>query len=286
MKVSDEPVAHPHRSMRFLQLASDGFRGPFHRHPALELTWIEQGHGLRLVGDDASPFEAGDLVLLGPQVPHQWASRGRAQAVATVVQFQPGLLEQPPLPELADAGALLLRVASRGVQVLGSTHATVTARLSAMKTAGELERVALLLQVLAVLASPRADLRPIARARHGLGRTGAGSAGVTSARSGAERVVAWIQRHLAEPLTVAEAARRAHVSPAAFSRFFKREVGRGFADYVNDLRCSQARLLLRHGNRPVGWVAAQCGYTSLSNFHRRFRERTGMTPQAFREAGQ
>lgn len=277
MKALEEHVTHPHRSLRFLHFASDGFRGPFHRHPAIELTWIEQGHGLRLVGDDVSAFESGDLVLLGPYLPHQWTSRGRARSVATVLQLQPSLLERPPLPELAGASGLLV-VAARGAQLQGATHGHATELLQAMKDAGELDRLALLLRLLALLAAPKAELRPIARARR------QGEAQAT--RSAVEPVIDWIQRHLAEPLTVADAARRAHVTPAAFSRFFKREVGRGFADYVNDLRCGQAQLLLRHGDRPVSWIAAQCGFTTLSNFHRRFRERTGLTPRAWRLAGQ
>ena len=74
MKVSKEHVTHPNQSFRLIELELAAFRGERHRHRQLELTWIEQGAGLRFVGDSVQPFESGDLVLLGPQLPHAWVS--------------------------------------------------------------------------------------------------------------------------------------------------------------------------------------------------------------------
>ena len=59
-------------------------------------------------------------------------------------------------------------------------------------------------------------------------------------------MVDWLHAHLAEPLRAEDAARIAHISPAAFSRFFKRELGKTFTDYLNDARCSAAAMALRH----------------------------------------
>ena len=86
-------------------------------------------------------------------------------------------------------------------------------------------------------------------------------------------------------LTVEDAARIAHVTPAAFSRYFRREVGKTFTRYVNDVRCSEACLMLRLTGRPVAAVARECGYTTLSHFNRQFRLRHGMTPREFRAGG-
>jgi AraC-like DNA-binding protein len=100
-----------------------------------------------------------------------------------------------------------------------------------------------------------------------------------------DQTLDWIRRNLARDLTVAEAARIAHVTPAAFSRFFRREVGKTFTRYVNDVRCSEACLKLRLGGRPVAAVASECGYTTLSHFNRQFRLRHGLSPREFRATG-
>ena len=81
------------------------------------------------------------------------------------------------------------------------------------------------------------------------------------------------------------AARLVHVSPAAFSRYFRREVGKSFTRYVNDMRCSEACLRLRGSNKAVAVIAHECGFATLSNFNRQFRVRTGLTPRDFRFEG-
>ena len=44
----------------------------WHYHPQYELLYISQSHGIRFVGDSVSQFSPGDLVLVGPYLPHLW----------------------------------------------------------------------------------------------------------------------------------------------------------------------------------------------------------------------
>lgn len=132
MRVIDEHVIHPDQAFRLLSFEIDGSLGERHRHAALELTWIERGAGVRFVGDSAAPFESGDLVLLGSNLPHAWASSGPPHPgalKATVIQFPPHLLTQLVLPELATLRPLAAR-AGKGLRVTGQTQTRVTARLS------------------------------------------------------------------------------------------------------------------------------------------------------------
>ena len=57
-----------------------GFSAFWHYHPEYQLTLVLRGRGKRFVGDDVSLFQAGDLVLTGPDLPHMWcSSRTREQ---------------------------------------------------------------------------------------------------------------------------------------------------------------------------------------------------------------
>lgn len=281
MRVTHEQVVHPDRAFRFLRFESDAFRGDRHRHRQVELTWIEAGVGMRFVGDAVEPFGPGDLILIGSNVPHGWVSARRGaprRVAATVVQFAPELLADPMLPELARVAPLAAR-ASAGLRVPGRAARETTRVLARMRSTGPVARVAALIELLAILEAHAGTLRPIAS-----------SASPGAVRSelpvpGKRRIdvtIDWIHRHLGRELRVADLARVAHVTPASFSRFFHREVGKTFTRYVNDLRCGEACLRLQVSDRPISAIARECGFATLSHFNRQFRLRYGVTPGRYR----
>lgn len=279
MNVVQEHISHPDQSFRVLKLDLAAFRGARHRHRQVELTWIEAGAGLRLVGDSVQPFNDGDLVLLGPGVPHAWISArhlaGRPHR-ATVLQFAPELLDVGVMPELAAARSLLGQ-AGRGLQIDDAAKTELLPLLLRLPGQAGLQALATWMDVLACLVAHRAAMTPLASPA---------SRQAIDIRPEQDRRVArlvdWVHRHMASPITVEAAAHLVHVSPGAFSRYFAREMGKGFVEYVNDVRCGEACLRLRSGDKPVAQIAQECGFESTSNFNRQFKLRTGLTPRAFR----
>lgn len=276
MRVLNERVLHPERSFRLLRIEARAFDGPRHRHPQLELTWIQRGDGIRYVGDSVAPFAAGDMVLLGAGLAHTWISdeAGRARtAVAYVLQFPASVLEQPGFPEL-DRARSFAQLARHGLQISGSCAEAISVRLSAMVDAGPLARLASFLDILALLVDHPQCLHPIA--------TSAGQSTSAGVHRRIDRVIERVTTQLHRRLSAAELARVAGVSPAAFSRFFRREAGKPFSTYLNDVRCGEACLQLRKTLLPVATIAENCGFSSLSHFNRQFRRRLGMTPRQYR----
>lgn len=279
MRISRENVVHPQESLRCLHLELHAFRSGLHRHGHAELTWIERGQGLRWVGDSVEPFFDGDLVLLGSDMVHTWASRGEprpGRCRATVLQFPADWAQRTGLPELSGVAPLLL-LARRGLQLQGATREAVASLLQRTREAGGARRVAAFVEMLAVMLEGRADLRPLASDR------GPAAAGSANAVRRIDPVLAWVENHLGEELRVEQAAALVHVTPAAFARFFRREIGKGFVEYVNDARCSWAALRLLEGRQPVAQVAHECGFPALSNFGEQFRRRYGVSPRDFRK---
>ncbi len=260
---------------------SKRFTCPYHYHPEAELTLIVRGEGQRLVGDHLDRFKAGDIVLMGPNLPHTYfhtpGSRPDPRGVESIViQFKPemagGVLSSPECREFAP---LMIR-AARGVAVLGSNRAELVRVMESLVEAQSWRRWTLLMEALAliskmrkskVLASelfePRWNQRQSKRI---------------------ERVCAWIAAHYREPITLLEAARQAHLSPPAFSRFFRRATNRTFTRFVNELRIAFACRQLLETDQGISPIAFDSGFENLSNFNRRFQELRSTTPKAYRMA--
>lgn len=286
MKIERERIRHPDASMRWMHLRQSAFRGSLHRHGHAELTWIERGHGLRWVGDHVEPFGDGDLVLLGPEVAHVWLSGqgGSPRAcMATVLQFPADWAASTGLPELRGLAPLMDRSA-HGLAVEGALRQQVQALMRRLADADAPRRVALLIDVLGVLAQGHAqwssELRNLSTQPAAQEPQGAAP---TARRQRIDRLLRWVQAHLAEDLSVPDAAAHVGVTTAAFARFFRREVGKGFVDFVNDARCSWAALKLVKSRESIAEIAQGCGYGSLSNFGEQFRRRYGVSPRQYRQ---
>jgi AraC-like DNA-binding protein len=85
-----------------------------------------------------------------------------------------------------------------------------------------------------------------------------------------------------EPLTVADLALAAGVSPAHFSREFRRTFGEAPHQYLLTRRLERAAALLRNTDRTVTDICIAVGLASLGSFTTSFRRVYGMTPVAYR----
>lgn len=91
-----------------------------------------------------------------------------------------------------------------------------------------------------------------------------------------------LDQNLAAPLSVADLAAAAHLSPSRFAHLFTAQVGTPPGKYVEAQRIAQSRLLLEHTQRPVADVAREVGFTDSAYFSTRFRQLVGTTPMLHR----
>ena len=95
-------------------------------------------------------------------------------------------------------------------------------------------------------------------------------------------VQAVIAERLAEPLTIAELAAVACLSPTQFKKLFTAQLDLSVHQYLIRQRMEKARALLTHTDLPVQQVAEQVGYGDVSAFSRRFTRHVGLSPRQFR----
>lgn len=97
-----------------------------------------------------------------------------------------------------------------------------------------------------------------------------------------QRAVRYVDRHFREPLTLADAARQAHLSPNYFSERFREHTGEPFQHYVQSRRLRFARALLTSTSLGVADVCHAAGFNTVSHFGRAYRARYGRSPSADR----
>ena len=266
----------PGRSLACWAFRVPTFTAPWHFHPEWELTLIVKGRGTRYVGDSIGRFSDGDLVFLGSNLPHYWwkDTDDRREACAVVLQFDErlggGLFD---LPEAAGIRRLL-KAARRGLALGGSVGTQVATRLAGLPDCDAWTRICGLLEILGLMAATR-PWRYLASA---------GYAPDLEETDGLRLAVVsrYVQESFAGTISQPHAAALAGLSPAAFSRYFHKRMGRTFETYVNEVRISHASRMLQESEKTVAEIAFACGFNNLSNFNRRFRQFRGTPPTLHR----
>ncbi len=281
-RLTFEPILAPAGKSFFC--ASFGYSSHFnfswHQHPELELALVTKGRGRRYIGDSIADFDHGDFVLVGPDVPHTWHSDpADGPTASAVIQFLPevfgGLLATAPeLKAIED----LLRRADRGLLIAGKTRAAARPIFTRILDGQGWRQVADLITLLGMIAESD-EVTALANAAPRRADTVAGRA---SANATIDRVFAALHGPPDEIPDAAAMARTLRMSPAAFSRFFRRTVGKTYVACVNEIRVLAACRELIETDRPVIDIAFAAGFQNLSNFNRRFRALKGMTPRDFR----
>ncbi len=252
------------------------FAWNWHYHSEMELTLIQEGHGTRLVGDHSHAYGPGELVLIGPALPHTWFSEHSSVCNrAVVVQFRRELFPEA-LQQLSQFApiAQLLHDAHRGIHFSRETSEVTGSRLCRLIDLEGIHRWLALAELLHDLASePKREILASSRYQHRRSH---------QLNSRLERVTEYLEQHCGEDISLSQAARIAGLTPNAFSRFFHKMTHRTFTSYRNACRIREACRLLDETDLSITEIAFACGFGNLSNFHRRFREEKQITPREYR----
>jgi AraC family transcriptional regulator len=98
-----------------------------------------------------------------------------------------------------------------------------------------------------------------------------------------QRVLAYIEEHLAEDIAVADLANVACLSIFHFTRAFAATMGVPPHRYVSRRRLESAKAMIATGRASLGEIALDCRFSSQSSFTRAFRRATGVTPAEYRQ---
>lgn len=272
-----EVLSFPGESFLFRELSYSRLTVPWHFHPECELTLLLKGKGLRYVGDSIEHCDDGDLVFLGRNLPHYWwqlqGDPSRLHSIS--IQFDENIIEG--LLALEEAGHIrnLLVRARRGISVDGHLKEQVAKNLIQMRSTTGWRRFCLLLDSLGRLAAePSRQLASVTFAPDLDERNG----------RRLKAVCRYVNESFDASVNQLRAAKLAGLSPAAFSRFFRKRMGKTFGAYVIEMRIGHACRQLAETDTQITKIAFDNGFNNLSNFNRHFRRLKALSPREYRRA--
>ncbi len=277
MKAINEQLFYTNQqSFLVSEFKQNYFDSPWHFHHEYELTYIESGHGTRFVGTSAAPFTTGDLVLIGPQLPHYWRcdtifyQQKDLISKSQVIQFKEDLFFANELPEMKNIHSLLKKSAS-GIQFInGKNYEKQITNLGNLKGISRLLSFYEILEELSL--DPHQKL---------LSTTESSQFYQAKDSSTFQKILNYIFDNLEQEISLDVISKKVFMSKSSFCKYFKKRTKTTFTDYVNKLRIAKAARLLSESDLTVSEICFASGFNSLSYFNRQFQKQKKISPKAY-----
>ncbi|PSR54042.1 AraC family transcriptional regulator [Adhaeribacter arboris] len=256
---------------------------PWHYHPEYELVLVIKSSGQRTVGDNAERFTDGDLVFLGPNLPHSYQNdpiyyQGNTalRAEAIVIHFREEFLGKDffNLPEMISVNQLFDR-AKFGIKILGNTRQQITDCMQEMLEVSGYRRITHLLHILELLA--------LSEEYQLLVSPGFVEQYIAAGTDPITKVHEYIITNFRKDISLANAAEVANMSVPSFCRSFKACTRKSFSHYLNEVRVGYACKLLLEDKFNISRICYESGFNNMSNFNLQFKKVTGIPPLKYKK---
>lgn len=269
------------RSIRYLD---HGYPHPlvrWHYHEEYELHLITETSGKVFIGDYIGNFSPNNLILVGPNLPHNWISNmekgERVELRDRCINFSHELITacDSVFPETR-ALSLFWQRAEYGIEFLDATKIPEAVALfeEIAESTGfrRLTRFWTLIELLAAMT----DYRVLSSSTY---------LPITDEKilNRLNQALDLIFEHYHTGISLEEVAAHVNVSPTYFSKFFKKATGHRFIEFINSLRINKACEHLAHSDEPITEICFLVGFNNIANFNRRFYDVKKMTPSEYRK---
>jgi AraC-like DNA-binding protein len=251
----------------------------WHFHPEYELVLNIKSNGTRIIGDSVELFDQYDMVLISGNIPHCWnyykQNNTLPEKHGIMVHFKlsslgEGLLSQHELSSVKG----LLSEADRGIVFSVEDAEKAEKHLVQMVNNKGIDKMIDFFNLMKILVSSE-KRGYLCSENYKLAFDERGNKRMTD-------VYMYIRENYFKPISLEKIAKIAKMSPFSFSRYFKKNCGAGFVEYLNKVRTNKACYLLRETEYQVHDIAMECGFASISNFNKQFRKSEGISPRDYR----
>jgi AraC-like DNA-binding protein len=253
--------------------------GLWHFHPEYELVLNIKSNGTRIIGDSVELFDQYDMVLVAGNIPHSWnyykSDINLPGNHGIMVHFKQAslgdsLLSQHEMHCVRE----LLHQSERGIGFSVEDAKKAERHLLQMTSNKGIDKMIDFFNVLRIMC--KAEKKVFLCSEN--------YKQVYDERGNKKMadVYTYIRENYFKPISLEKISKIAHLSPFTFSRFFKKNCGAGFVEYLNRVRTNKACYLLRETDYQVHDIAIECGFASISNFNKQFRKTEGISPRDYR----
>jgi AraC-like DNA-binding protein len=273
----------PDRSFSVRQDLVAHINNKWHYHSELELIHFKKGEGTQFIGDNIKGFKAGDVVLVGSNLPHYWRfddaffdENSKAEADVRVCHFNENFWGESflQLPENASIKTVVEK-AKRGLQVTGKSRQRVADILQLMMNAEGSVRIILLLEALNIISSCN-QLATLSSIGFKPDHLDAESDRINA-------IYEYSVKHFKRKIQLEEIADVANISPNSFCRYFKSRTRKTYSQFLIELRVGHACKLLIENNYCIKRLCYESGFNNFTSFHKYFKMITGKSPLAYQK---
>lgn len=258
------------------------YETPWHFHPEYEIVLVTESTGQRFVGEHIKEYRAGDLCLIGPNVPHfyrsheeYYAPNSELRAKSIVIHFNDNFLGKDffKIPEMMHINSLFEK-SNRVLDIKGYSNKFISNKLMEMFGENPTKRLLSLLEILDNLArSEEYDFL-----------TSGSSFGTNIKDSDrVNKVFEYVMKNFKEEIRLGEVADLVSMSETSFSRYFKSRTNKNFTDFLSQIRIAHACKLLVEDKMGITEICYESGFNNLSNFNRKFKELMNISPSIYQK---
>ena len=254
----------------------------WHYHQEFELSFITEGSGKRIVGDSIEEFHPGDLIFIGPRIPHVWLSeeRHRRQHSGRTLESVYMLFNQEVLPagltQLPEFDNVRKAVdlSERGIRIRGHTLNEVSRIMLQLPYMNSMKRLMFFYEIM--------DLIGKSESFTFLASSNYVKTKFETTNTRINRIHEFLMKNYQNEIDLEEVAEIVHMAPASVCRFFKSATGLTVFEYLNKIKIDYSCKLLLNTDQNIVDISYDCGFNNLSHFNKQFRKFIGKTPSQFR----
>ncbi|MEQ8419615.1 MAG: AraC family transcriptional regulator [Arenibacter algicola] len=252
------------------------FYGQLHQHQEIQISLVVKGSGSFVVADTINEYQEGDILVIGEYVPHVFKSDSDKsdESIMCSLFFKKDSFGKHffELTDMAETKEFF-KGSEYGLKVL-SKKQKITKQFNKLSHQNKIERVATLLKILNLIST--AESTPLSSFVYKKRYTDDEGKRMND-------VFEYAMEKFYEPITLEEIADKAHMNKNSFCRYFKKRTNKTFFQFLIEIRIENAcKLITNSPDLSIAMISEQCGFGTIANFNRKFKEIKGLTPTDYR----
>ncbi|MEO6730948.1 MAG: AraC family transcriptional regulator [Ferruginibacter sp.] len=273
----------PHASFLVRKDVGNKMLNNWHYHPEIELLYLKRSAGTWMVGDHIGPFQSGDIVLIGTNLPHcfrheydHFIKREEIPGEAICVKFEPSVFGSQffDMPESKEMKELLSKC-NHGLKLVGKTKKMIAALLEKMLVVSPGKKLVYLLSILDEIAENK---EYIALSSQGFIQSPA-----STDKDKIRLVFEFTFNHYNEKISLDQVAALLNMTKQSFCRYFKTKTKKTYIQFLMEVRIGYACKLLIEDEKNVREISYEAGYNNISHFNHQFKLITKKKPLDYKK---